>query len=140
MAPLASVTLVASLIQKQVWPPRELSNLMTPRPFMVERGHDDGVGEDEWGVWEYAKVRRHDNKLGLGDKPEIEFFNGPTSTAKPPTSSCSGTSLAKTVSGCQCVPKRGTSLESLDAVIPLTLLSVQTDRPHQDLSMVNPVN
>lgn len=55
----------------------ELSNLMTPRPFMVERGHDDGVGEDEWVAWEYAKVRRHYNKLGLGDKTEIEFFNGP---------------------------------------------------------------
>ena len=26
----------------------ELSLLMTPRPFMVERGHDDGVGIDEW--------------------------------------------------------------------------------------------
>ena len=32
----------------------ELSMLMTPRPFMVERGHDDGVGEDECVAWEYA--------------------------------------------------------------------------------------
>ncbi|MEK6258313.1 MAG: hypothetical protein AABP62_06800 [Planctomycetota bacterium] len=55
----------------------ELSMLMTPRPFMVERGHDDGVGIDEWVSFEYAKVRRHYNKLGLGDKTEIEFFNGP---------------------------------------------------------------
>ncbi|MBS0201327.1 MAG: dienelactone hydrolase family protein [Planctomycetes bacterium] len=55
----------------------ELSQLMTPRPFMVERGHDDGVGIDEWVAYEYAKVRRHYNKLGLGDKTEIEFFNGP---------------------------------------------------------------
>ena len=55
----------------------ELSILMTPRPFMVERGHDDGVGIDEWVAWEYAKVRRHYVKLGLGDKTEIEFFNGP---------------------------------------------------------------
>jgi cephalosporin-C deacetylase-like acetyl esterase len=55
----------------------ELSYLMTPRPFMVERGHDDGVGIDEWVAWEYAKVRRHYVKLGLGDKTEIEFFNGP---------------------------------------------------------------
>jgi dienelactone hydrolase len=55
----------------------ELSYLMTPRPFMVERGHDDGVSYDEWVAWEYAKVRRHYNKLGLGDKTEIEFFNGP---------------------------------------------------------------
>lgn len=55
----------------------ELSQLMTPRPFMVERGHDDGVGMDEWVAFEYAKVRRHYNKLGIGEKTEIEFFNGP---------------------------------------------------------------
>jgi cephalosporin-C deacetylase-like acetyl esterase len=55
----------------------ELSNLMTPRPFMVERGHDDGVAPDEWVAWEYAKVRRHYVKVGLADKTEIEFFNGP---------------------------------------------------------------
>jgi dienelactone hydrolase len=55
----------------------ELSMLMTPRPFMVERGHDDGVGYDEWVAFEYAKVRRHYNKLGIGDLTEIEFFNGP---------------------------------------------------------------
>lgn len=55
----------------------ELSILMTPRPFMVERGHDDGVGIDEWIAFEYAKVRRHYNKLGLGSETEIEFFDGP---------------------------------------------------------------
>lgn len=55
----------------------ELSNLMVPRPFMVERGHDDGVAPDEWVAWEYAKVRRHYNKLGIGDRTEIEFFDGP---------------------------------------------------------------
>jgi cephalosporin-C deacetylase-like acetyl esterase len=55
----------------------ELSYLMTPRPFMVERGHDDGVSLDEFVAFEYAKVRRHYVKLKLGDKTEIEFFNGP---------------------------------------------------------------
>ena len=55
----------------------ELSNLMVPRPFMVERGHTDGVGPDEWVAWEYAKVRRHYGFLGIPDKTEIEFFNGP---------------------------------------------------------------
>jgi cephalosporin-C deacetylase-like acetyl esterase len=55
----------------------ELAYLMTPRPFMVERGHDDGVAPDEWVAWEYSKVRRHYDKLGLGDRTEIEFFNGP---------------------------------------------------------------
>jgi dienelactone hydrolase len=57
----------------------ELASLMTPRPFMVERGHDDGVAPDEWVAEEYAKVRRHYDKLGLGDRTEIEFFNGPHS-------------------------------------------------------------
>ncbi len=55
----------------------ELSYLMTPRPFMVERGHDDGVAPDEWVAWEFAKVKRHYDKLGIGDHSEIEFFIGP---------------------------------------------------------------
>ncbi len=55
----------------------ELASLMTPRPFMVERGHDDGVAPDEWVAWEYAKVRRHYDQLGIGERTEIEFFNGP---------------------------------------------------------------
>lgn len=55
----------------------ELSYLMTPRPFMVERGHHDGVAYDEWVAWEYAKVRRHYAQLGLADKTKIEWFLGP---------------------------------------------------------------
>jgi cephalosporin-C deacetylase-like acetyl esterase len=55
----------------------ELSNLMVPRPFMVERGHRDGVAPDEWVAWEYAKIRRHYDYLNIGDRTEIEFFNGP---------------------------------------------------------------
>lgn len=55
----------------------ELSYLMTPRPFMVERGHDDGVAPDEWVAWEFAKVKRHYDKLGIGEKAEMEVFNGP---------------------------------------------------------------
>ena len=55
----------------------ELATLMTPRPFMVERGHRDGVSLDEWVAWEYAKVRRHYDELGIGDRTRIEFFNGP---------------------------------------------------------------
>jgi dienelactone hydrolase len=57
----------------------ELSWLIFPRPFMVERGHDDGVAPDEWVAYEFAKTRRHYVKLGLGDRTEIEFFNGPHS-------------------------------------------------------------
>ena len=55
----------------------ELATLMAPRPFMVERGHSDGVAPDEWVAYEFAKVRRFYNRLGLGDKTEIEFFDGP---------------------------------------------------------------
>jgi len=54
----------------------ELAALMVPRPFMVERGHDDPVAPDEWVAYEYAKVRRLYDQLGIGDKTEIEFFNG----------------------------------------------------------------
>jgi len=54
----------------------ELACLMAPRPFMVERGHDDGVAPDEWVAAEYAKVRRMYDKLGIGERTEIEFFNG----------------------------------------------------------------
>ena len=55
----------------------ELASLMAPRPFMVERGHGDGVAPDEWVGWEFAKVRRHYDALGLGHRAEIEWFNGP---------------------------------------------------------------
>ncbi len=55
----------------------ELAGLIAPRPFMVERGHSDGVGEDEWVAFEYAKVRRLYDKLGIGDRTRIEYFNGP---------------------------------------------------------------
>lgn len=57
----------------------ELSWLIFPRPFMVERGHDDGVAPDEWVAYEYAKTRRHYVKLGMANRTEIEFFNGPHS-------------------------------------------------------------
>ncbi len=54
----------------------EMAYLIFPRPFMVERGHRDGVGLDEWVAHEYAKVRRLYDELGLGSRTEIEFFNG----------------------------------------------------------------
>ncbi len=57
----------------------ELSWLIFPRPFMVERGHDDGVAPDEWVAYEYAKTRRHYVKLGMGNRSAIEFFDGPHS-------------------------------------------------------------
>jgi len=54
----------------------ELTYLMFPRPFMVERGHHDGVAPDQWVASEYAKTRRFYDQYGLGDKTRIEFFNG----------------------------------------------------------------
>jgi dienelactone hydrolase len=54
----------------------ELAYLMVPRPFMVERGHHDGVAPDEWVASEYARVRWVYDNLGLGDRTAIEFFNG----------------------------------------------------------------
>ena len=55
----------------------EMAALIFPRPFMVERGHRDGVSYDEWVAHEYAKVRRMYDELGLGERTAIEYFNGP---------------------------------------------------------------
>lgn len=54
----------------------EMAYLIAPRPFMVERGHDDGVGIDEMIAYEYAKVRYHYAKLKLPERTEIEYFPG----------------------------------------------------------------
>jgi cephalosporin-C deacetylase-like acetyl esterase len=54
----------------------EMAALIAPRPFMVERGHSDGVGLDEYVAFEYAKVRRLYATLGIADRTEIEFFVG----------------------------------------------------------------
>ena len=54
----------------------EMAGLIAPRPFMVERGHDDGVAPDEWVAHEFARVRRLYVRLGIPDKTEIEFFDG----------------------------------------------------------------
>jgi dienelactone hydrolase len=55
----------------------EMAGLIAPRPFMVERGHNDGVAPDEWVAHEYARVRKLYAQLGIPEKTEIEFFNGP---------------------------------------------------------------
>jgi dienelactone hydrolase len=54
----------------------EMAALIAPRPFMVERGHDDGVGIDEMVAYEYAKVRRLYSRLKLPERTTIEFFAG----------------------------------------------------------------
>lgn len=56
----------------------EMAALICPRPFMVERGHFDGVGVDHWVAHEYAKVRNlYAAKLGISDRTQIEWFVGP---------------------------------------------------------------
>jgi dienelactone hydrolase len=56
----------------------EMAALIAPRPFMVERGHFDGVAPDEAVAYEFAKVfHLYDAKLGIGDRCEIEVFVGP---------------------------------------------------------------
>jgi hypothetical protein len=54
----------------------EMAALIAPRPFMVERGHVDGVAVDEIVCREYAKVQRLYDALGLPDHTRIEFFDG----------------------------------------------------------------
>ncbi len=54
----------------------EMAYLMFPRPFMVERGHHDGVGRDQWVAHEFAKVRWLYAQFDLVDRVQIEFFQG----------------------------------------------------------------
>lgn len=55
----------------------EMAMLIAPRPFLVERGHRDGVGVDEWVSYEYAKVKRYYDENGWGDRTGLALFNGP---------------------------------------------------------------
>lgn len=55
----------------------EMALLIEPRPFMVERGHKDGVASSEWVGYEFAKVLRGYTQRGVGDRAEIEWFDGP---------------------------------------------------------------
>lgn len=55
----------------------ELATLIFPRPFMVERGHKDGVSWDEWVAYEYAKVYRFYRQMGLSSRTSIAYFDGP---------------------------------------------------------------
>ena len=54
----------------------EMAYLIAPRPFMVERGHDDGVGIDEMVAWEYARVQRQYSRLKISNQTEITYFSG----------------------------------------------------------------
>jgi len=56
----------------------EMATLIAPRPFMVERGHFDGVAPDERVALEFAKVKHlYAAKLGIANDACIEWFVGP---------------------------------------------------------------
>ena len=56
----------------------EMAGLIAPRPFMVERGHDDGVGTDEMVAYEYAKVRHlYANRLKIPDRTDDRVLRRP---------------------------------------------------------------
>jgi dienelactone hydrolase len=56
----------------------EMAALIAPRPFMVERGHFDGVAPDETVAYEFAKVQNlYEARLKLEGRAEIEWFVGP---------------------------------------------------------------
>ena len=55
----------------------DLANLLSPRPFMIERGHDDPVSLDQFVAFEYAKVREFYDRMNETDNTEADFFNGP---------------------------------------------------------------
>jgi hypothetical protein len=54
-----------------------MARLIAPRPFMVERGHDDGVAYDEYVGFEFGKVRYYyDICLKMPERTEIHFEPG----------------------------------------------------------------
>ncbi len=56
----------------------EMAALIAPRPFMVERGHFDGVAPDERVFHEFGKVKfLYAGKLGLPNHSRLETFAGP---------------------------------------------------------------
>lgn len=54
----------------------ELASLIAPRPFMVEAGYLDGVAAPEKVAYEFAKVKRLYDTMGIGDRADLEFFMG----------------------------------------------------------------
>jgi len=55
----------------------EMSALIAPRPFMVEFGYLDGIGSIEWISYEFGKVRRHYDMIGMSDRLDKDLFIGP---------------------------------------------------------------
>ncbi|MBS1851138.1 MAG: hypothetical protein JST79_09525 [Acidobacteria bacterium] len=54
----------------------ELASLVAPRPFMVERGHNDGTSTDERVAFEYERVKSFYRRMGISERTTIEYFEG----------------------------------------------------------------
>jgi hypothetical protein len=55
----------------------EMAALIAPRPFMVEHGYKDRVAPLEWAAAEYSKVQKLYFHLGIPEKTEMAYFDGP---------------------------------------------------------------
>lgn len=55
----------------------EMAALIAPRPFMVENGYRDLVMPVEWASAEYAKLKKVYFYLGIPERIEMEYFDGP---------------------------------------------------------------
>ena len=55
----------------------EMAALIAPRPFMVERGHDDGVAPTNGWRTSSRGCAASTTSWASRDRTEIEFFNGP---------------------------------------------------------------
>ena len=49
-----------------------MAAVIAPRPFMVERGHDDTVGMDEWVAFEYANASSEHPEVVARMAPKLE--------------------------------------------------------------------
>lgn len=55
----------------------EMAALIAPRPFMVENGYRDLVMPVEWAASEYARVKKLYFYLGVPERTEMDYFDGP---------------------------------------------------------------
>src|SRR5258708_22132615 len=56
----------------------EMAAFIAPRPFMVERGHFDGVAPGGTVGYEFAQVQQlYAAQLGIGDPPLVPWVVGP---------------------------------------------------------------
>ncbi|MBT5873483.1 MAG: hypothetical protein HOH43_08700 [Candidatus Latescibacteria bacterium] len=73
-----------SVDEEHIWIPgwlreftdSDLVSLICPRPFFVEQGKADGIGWWPMMMEEFEVAKQHYEKLGLGDRIEIELHEG----------------------------------------------------------------